>query len=96
MEGEKQKHKDFIKKSFVADFTGHHSQQFFAYCRSVVVCATTVSKLLRQILLRQQDQSKVLREITLQENNTEHFTIRTLTQQAQKRRFQKVWLKKKS
>lgn len=61
----------------------------------MVVCTTTVSKLLRHILLRQQDQSKILREITLQENNTEHFTIATLTQQAQKHHFQNVWIKKK-
>lgn len=59
------------KKKFCVIFLKSCCTSINICCRLVVVC-TTVSQLLRQILLRPQGQSEVLREITLQQK--QHFT----------------------
>lgn len=74
---------------------GSNVRAFGYHPLSMVVCTTTVSKLLRQILIRQQYQFQSSKEKSLYKKQQQYFTIATLTQQAQKHHFQNVWLKKK-
>lgn len=70
-----------FQKSYVADF----KVKAFAYCHSAMVCTTTVSQLLRQSLIRQQYQSKVLgrnhctrkQQLTLHHSNTHTASTKT-------------------